>query len=64
MKAYNFMMEFGCNCAAGISGVESLATRASTITSKPIKSIMKTKPKRTKHGLVKKSDTGVKSLVR
>lgn len=64
MKQYNFMMEFGCNCAAGITGVESLATKATTLTSKPIKSALKVKPKRAKHGIVKKSDTGVKSLVR
>lgn len=64
MKYYSFLNEFSGNCAAGITGVESLATK-STITSKPIDSLLKMKPKRTnKNAAVKKNHTGVKSLVR
>jgi len=64
MKQYSFIQEFSGNCAAGITGVESLAKRPSSITSIPVKSLMKTKPKRASHGLVKKADTRVKSVVR
>ena len=64
MKPYSFIQEFSGNCAAGITGVESLASRAKTITSHPINSLLKSKAKRARSNVIKKSHTRVKSLVR
>lgn len=65
MKKYSFFQEFTGNCAAGLPGVESLATKPkSLITSKPFESLFKVKPKKAKTNAVKKCDTRVKSLVR
>lgn len=65
MRQYSFIQEFSGNCAAGVTGVESLATRARTITSTPVNSLLKSKAKRAKvNGAVKKHRARVKSLVR
>ena len=65
MRYYSFLNEFSGNCAAGLTGVESLATRSNTITSKPLESLLDKKPKRTdKNVAVKKNHSRVKSLVR
>lgn len=45
MKQYSFVQEFG-NCAAGLTSYESLPTASKKpITSKPIDSLLKPKPK-------------------
>lgn len=64
MKEYSFIQEFSGNCAAGLTGVETLATRPSIIKPMPVKSLVKQKPKRINKSVIKKSDTGTKSLVR
>ena len=64
MNTYSFIQEFSGNCSAGLAGVETLATKTLIKPSYPTNSLIKPKPKRINKSVIKKSDTGTKSLVR